>query len=482
MNAQNFAATEGIPPVIGFDPALEPELTPLVLTLDVGLGGELLLTESMVIDAGYFTRNPVLTQGDSLADHRLMQINAPGRKVSIYNLHFEGVTTTLDGAGVWVTNNSIADFQQCLFSDCQTTAGNGGGLAVTQGAGVLLDRCALVENEADNLGGGIYAADASFVELSQCTLAENEAARGGGIADAASGSTPTILLRHCTIARNVANLGLGGGIGLHSPSAEAEYTILAENLPDNFGKLDTPGALQSGGYNIDDGNNISFGHGTDIAGSGNVGLTELVPYNKTRAIPVQYQSESVDSGDPSFVDALMTDQGGVNPRVQTGRYTVNNPVIDRGAVELNLQQLHPDLDMDGMPNFYEELWNFNALNPADATEDADGDGESNRDEGIAGTIPLLESSVLRIVSATDVSALGDQSQWEIEWTSEDGTAGLVYDIRMTEDLSATNWTLLDSDIPPAPAANTTKRTVNVSQSPVKSQVSFRVEARRQPVN
>jgi hypothetical protein len=94
----------------------------------------------------------------------------------------------------------------------------------------------------------------------------------------------------------------------------------------------------------------------------------------------------------------------------------------------------------------------------------------------------LETSVLRIVSATDVSALGDQSQWEIEWTSEDGTAGLVYDIRMTEDLNATNWTLLDSDIPPAAAADTTKRTVNVSQSPVNSQVNFRVEARRQPVN
>ena len=46
-----------------------------------------------------------------------------------------------------------------------------------------------------------------------------------------------------------------------------------------------------------------------------------------------------------------------------------------------------DSDKDGMPDVWEDAHGFNKFDPSDATQDADGDGLSNRDEFLAGTDP-----------------------------------------------------------------------------------------------
>ena len=57
-----------------------------------------------------------------------------------------------------------------------------------------------------------------------------------------------------------------------------------------------------------------------------------------------------------------------------------------------------DSDGDGMPNWWEDQFNLDKGNPADAARDTDGDGASNLAEFLAGTEPNSSFSAFRIVS------------------------------------------------------------------------------------
>lgn len=98
---------------------------------------------------------------------------------------------------------------------------------------------------------------------------------------------------------------------------------------------------------------------------------------------------------------------------------------------------NPDRDGDGMPNDWENTYGFNPDNPADAAQDADGDGFTNLQEYQAGTDPL-NALVIRISGTGPVV---------LEFNA---TANTTYTILHRANLTSGTWQRL-VDIPAGPA-------------------------------
>ena len=94
-----------------------------------------------------------------------------------------------------------------------------------------------------------------------------------------------------------------------------------------------------------------------------------------------------------------------------------------------------DTDGDGMPDDYEIANGFDFENPADAGEDADGDGISNLGEFLAGTLPLDPSSVL----ALQLSISGDDIAMNF-----DAVEGRSYQIQTSTSLESGSWTGIET--------------------------------------
>lgn len=80
---------------------------------------------------------------------------------------------------------------------------------------------------------------------------------------------------------------------------------------------------------------------------------------------------------------------------EEGNLYLADPTTDR---VLRLDAILPDTDGDLMPNAFEDFYGLNPDVPLDATDDADKDGPTNRDEFFAETNPRSAASALRIVS------------------------------------------------------------------------------------
>jgi hypothetical protein len=86
-----------------------------------------------------------------------------------------------------------------------------------------------------------------------------------------------------------------------------------------------------------------------------------------------------------------------------------------------------DSDHDGMPDDWELQYGFDPLNPADASQDFDGDGMTNLQEYRAGTHPKQAGSVLRLLVARG----GNSAVLTFN-----GVAGKTYSILYTDQLTA----------------------------------------------
>ena len=94
----------------------------------------------------------------------------------------------------------------------------------------------------------------------------------------------------------------------------------------------------------------------------------------------------------------------------------------------------PDSDGDGMPDTWENANGFNRFSAADAALDADGDGQGNRSEYLAGTGPNNAGDVLRAAIAT-----GTPGQFRVQFTALPGRA---YTIHYKNLLTDASWTFL----------------------------------------
>jgi hypothetical protein len=173
----------------------------------------------------------------------------------------------LDGAGVKCIGSSMASFHGVVISGNQANQFGGGVFAGS--AGVVLEECTLVANEANSgggvhvtggfvsivgcliagneafLGGAVYVAGSASIDMVGCTVTGNEVgSRGGGVAcasDAFLGLTKAILSGNCGWMNDEVWLSSSGSVaeftccavdssGFHEPSQEGEFIFVGEQV------------------------------------------------------------------------------------------------------------------------------------------------------------------------------------------------------------------------------------------------------------
>src|SRR5690606_17683271 len=97
----------------------------------------------------------------------------------------------------------------------------------------------------------------------------------------------------------------------------------------------------------------------------------------------------------------------------------------------------PDSDGDSLPDRWELTW-FGTLD-RDGSGDADGDGVSDRDEFIAGTSPINDTSVL---AALPIQA-GSGGEPVILWAA---VPGRKYRVQYKDDFNEPGWATLPGDV------------------------------------
>ena len=106
---------------------------------------------------------------------------------------------------------------------------------------------------------------------------------------------------------------------------------------------------------------------------------------------------------------------------------------DAGATETDAGPL-ADTDADGIPDIWEQLHGLNPGEPADASSDSDGDGQSARAEFGSGTDPADRQSVHRTeeVIAERMSVFNPYPRWGyLTWTRH---PGVFYHVEASNDL------------------------------------------------
>jgi hypothetical protein len=123
-----------------------------------------------------------------------------------------------EGAGIRCLN-SVLDITECEIELCE--AAYGGGIYASE-SDVTVDGCRI----SNCYGGGIYGGYGRLT-VRNSALEDNTAGSGGGVW---ASHAEMVSLLECTIARNVANWGIGGGIIAVAYKAEIKDCLVVDNI------------------------------------------------------------------------------------------------------------------------------------------------------------------------------------------------------------------------------------------------------------
>lgn len=336
------------------------------------------------------------------------------------------------GGGVWCSVGAMVT--NCIIVD-NVSAKDGAGVYGGDSAyGGTLYNCTVARNTATNgVGGGV-----AYVDLLQaCTLSDNRAYRGGGAFDS--------VLMNCTIEGNGAYYGGGTYYGY------LYHCTVVTNGAQQFGGGVYDGTLDNcivyhndvvDTNQYDNWYNGTITHTcTDPLPEGDGNIT-----NEPRLVSVIADNFRLMSNSPCIDAGLngvaVIDRDGI-PRPLDGDND-GASVADMGAYEF----LHgaADSDKDGMLDGWEIDYRLNPLDPADAALDPDADGPVSHDEFIAGTDPNNSNSYFRFTRVRQ-SATNEL----ITWSS---ATGRVYLLERIAIMTGATWTNVSAGLPARPPENT----------------------------
>ncbi len=243
-----------------------------------------------------------------------------------------------------------------------------GGIVCESGASPEIKNCLIT----DNVGayGGIYCS-ASSPTITNCLITNNISSSNGGGILCSGGCIPTIT--NCTIVGNTATSG--GGIGCDGSTAFVTNCIIWDNAPDQTSSspLVTYSDIQ----------------GAVFPGVGNITEDPLFRDD----YHLHAGSPCINTGDPTFVPQTLPDYDmDREERPKESRY-------DMGVDEFF------DYDLDGMPNYWEQLYGLDIESDADSGVSNDLDILTNLEEYNAGTDP----------NDIDTDEDGMDDWWELEY-------------------------------------------------------------------
>lgn len=341
-------------------------------------------------------------RGGGWIEDTIIHSNSAAVGAGVY-FHEGGVATnstidwnwaSLDGGGVWfdhggtvrdcLINRNFADpgggtgagllfFSGGEADDCLLTSNlcSRAGGAYLQRGGVL-KRSVIQDNRSYSAGGGAFILEGG--ELENCLIVDNVADEAGaGVTVETDGDVV-----NCTVSGNTAS-NAAGGIYFYNGGTARNTIVTSNNAPANENVV------------IDGGGTLEYSCTVPaVSGDGNLAADPLFSNPGTGDFRLMPASPCIDAG--TNLVFITGDLEGT-PRPLDGDDD-GNAVTDMGCFELLNRAA--DSDGDVMTDGFEDDYNLDPTDPADALGNLDGDPADNRAEYIAETDPTNALSFFQV--------------------------------------------------------------------------------------
>ncbi|HSR87552.1 MAG TPA: S8 family serine peptidase, partial [Pontiella sp.] len=178
-----------------------------------------------------------------------------------------------------------------------------------------------------------------------------------------------------------------------------------------------------------------------IVGPGGTNYPYRLDYNSPASNATMSAENDVDNVEQVYISApavgtytIVVDYDGV---LQDGEQTYSLLI---SGLSTNAVPENPDLDGDGLPNFWEVAY-FADPTSAVASADSDGDGENNLSEYISGHVPTNPASYFSITNMGVTST--NEFSFILSWET---VSGRVYGVNWT-DILTNSFTNISGDLP-----------------------------------